>query len=416
MTLNKKILIRLGILVIAVVLLGGCIQKPKPTTTTTTTTLSPTTTISPKTRNLSQVKVAYLYQSVTDGVPPERSAEDIADILDDTETDFVFRGFWKRFQPDETYTQLAQTIRAIKDKSPDLIFCGAVPAQRVWIKDRNLITGEVIEYPETWRMALDPAKWNITDVSKEELQCEIIRRRGMVGDCSEFDPSEVYAYFPDITNEEFQELFLSWIKKQIDCGADAIWIDMLFKQAGILRSYACPEHPAVKESFEAASKMVDEIHQYGDSKRKYIYVGTWSGFQDYPYDLPDIDFVTIWRPKPDEIKAMEIDETRWDITISQIRNKLGDTPIFAFLDWGTNDGSPTGVFSQMLEPEEQREFLKTVDNFSSSREVIFVYPIHGGFMGPNAKTLSFGKYKTYDSLAPEFQTYETIKELAQDKE
>ena len=114
-------------------------------------------------------------------------------------------------------------------------------------------------------------------------------------------------------------------------------------------------------SFKAASKMVTEIKDYGESKGKHIYVGTWAGFQNYPYPLPCIDFVTIWRPTPDEIMAMETDETGWDKDISQIRSMLGDIPIFAFIDWGTNDESPTGVFSQKLEPEEQREFLKTVD-------------------------------------------------------
>lgn len=36
-------------------------------------------------------------------------------------------------------------------------------------------------------------------------------------------------------------------------------------------------------------------------------------------------------------------------------------------------------------------------------------------MGSNAGILSYGKFKVYDSLAPEFETYETIKELAQSK-
>jgi len=36
-------------------------------------------------------------------------------------------------------------------------------------------------------------------------------------------------------------------------------------------------------------------------------------------------------------------------------------------------------------------------------------------MEQDAKILSFGKLKTYDALAPEFQTYETIKKLAKSK-
>ena len=70
-----------------------------------------------------------------------------------------------------------------------------------------------------------------------------------------------------------------------------------------------------------------------------------------------------------------------------------------------------GVYSQELSKEEQREFLKIADEFFSRKGIIFVYPVHGGFMGQDAKILSFGKLKTYDSLAPEFETYETIKSL-----
>ena len=36
-------------------------------------------------------------------------------------------------------------------------------------------------------------------------------------------------------------------------------------------------------------------------------------------------------------------------------------------------------------------------------------------MGPDAKILSYGKSRCYDSLAPEFQTYETMVELAKNK-
>jgi len=68
-----------------------------------------------------------------------------------------------------------------------------------------------------------------------------------------------------------------------------------------------------------------------------------------------------------------------------------------------------------LTKEEQEEFLRKSDDFFSRRNVIFVFPVHGGFMGQDAKILSFGKSRVYDSFAPEFETYETIKELARDK-
>ena len=62
---------------------------------------------------------------------------------------------------------------------------------------------------------------------------------------------------PDITNPQFQELLLSWAERPIDAGVDAIWIDILFKQAVMLyRLTGSFEHPAVKESYQAAYKIV----------------------------------------------------------------------------------------------------------------------------------------------------------------
>ena len=117
------------------------------------------------------------------------------------------------------------------------------------------------------------------------------------------------------------------------------------------------------------------------------------------------------------ISKKKLDEPRWKNKIAKVRSKLGDIPIFAFIDWGGKADSPTGVFSQTLTSEQQRDFLRNVDGFCSSNGITFVYPIHGGFMGSKTeiKKFSFGKYTIYDSLAPEFQTYETIKKLAQSK-
>jgi len=88
------------------------------------------------------------------------------------------------------------------------------------------------------------------------------------------------------------------------------------------------------------------------------------------------------------------------------------------------------VFSQYLNSSQQRKFLAYLDNFLRENRVLFSYPVFGLYMGPweenEAKILSwrevcwvnvFGEercgFPVYDSLAPEFQTYETIRELAQ---
>ncbi|MCW3133430.1 MAG: hypothetical protein N2V78_03780, partial [Methanophagales archaeon] len=87
------------------------------------------------------------------------------------------------------------------------------------------------------------------------------------------------------------------------------------------------------------------------------------------------------------------------------------------IDYGGSGRTQLYVFSQELSKEEAREFLGKADEFFSKKGIIFIYPVHGGDMGRKelVKKLSYGKFNWYDSLSPEFQTYETIKELAQSK-
>jgi len=107
-----------------------------------------------------------------------------------------------------------------------------------------------------------------------------------------------------------------------------------------------------------------------------------------------------------------LDEGRWNEIVIKVKRRLPKAEILAMIDWAGTTHTPLGVFSQELSKEEQREFLKIADEFFSKKGIIFVYPVHGCFMGQDAKILSFGKLKTYDSLAPEFHTYEVIKKLA----
>ena len=387
-------------------------------------------------RNISHVRVAVLYERIGDGEWINRSVEDEIEIFRETNAEFIFRAFW-RWNPcpekcedlseeqrekcqvgGYSYEHLEKTISKIKTELPDIIICGAVPAQiihrrGVW----NPKTGEIIKYPETWQLALNPEKWGI-NVSKKEFQCMFAKTHFWIPqdlDCEEYTPEIASAYFPDITNEKFQELLLSWAERQVDAGADAIWIDMLFRQVTMLyRLTKDFEHPAVRESYSAINKIVDKIHEYGKRKGKYVHVGSWATPVKFPYPPPQLDFVTV-TPSGKEIRELELNEEKWNEYLSLIRERFGEVPVFAFIDWAGTTKTPLGQFSQNLSKEEQREFLKKADEFFSKKGIIFVYPVHGGFMGHDAKILSFGKSKVYDSLAPEFETYETIKELAQGK-
>ena len=389
-----------------------------------------------KVKNFSQIKVAVLYERIGDGKWINRSVEDEIKIFKETNTDFILRAFWRwascpeKFDdlPEKlrekfklkgySYSHLEKTISKIKKEIPGIIICGAIPAQIIQRKVVwNPQTKEIIRYPETWNLALDPSKWKI-DMSKEELQCRFAKTHFWVPqdlNCRDYNPDTASAYFPDITNKKFQELLLSWAKRQIDAGVDAVWIDMLFRQVIMLyRITRDFNHPAVKESYESAWKIVKKIHQYGEKKGKDILVGSWPTAIYFPYPLPGLDFVTL-SPSRREVREMKLDGKEWDKRLKLIRKKFGNIPIFAFIDWAGSTKTPLGEFSQVLTKEEQKEFLRKSDEFFSQRNVIFAFPVHGGFMGHDAKVLSFGKSRVYDSFAPEFKTYKTIKNLAQSK-
>ncbi len=410
---------------------------------------------------LSQVKVASLYENITDGVFINRNTDKTIKILKETSTDLIFRGFWKWApvvnSPDNIpselfelahnnslnqkqaseflrktghyYQELERLISAIKKDTPNTIFVGAIPAQNLGRIEYDPITDRRYKTEETWEMALEPQKWEITKngtpVTKMQFQNWFYGIHPYGEKIEEYDSKTVSAYFPDITNLDFQELLLSWAIKQIDSGADAIWIDMLYHQAVRLEQITGNvEHPAVKESIEAASKIVNEIHKYGESKGKYIYVGGWGGpfvlaevldASVFPHIAANLDFVTV-SVSSSEVIDKKLDIARWEKEIPIIKKIYGDVPVFAFIDWSF-DQSQLVVFSQELSKEEQKEALKTFDESFAQVDVNFIYPVHGGYMGMGDITtkLSFSEFRIYDSLAPEFDTYETIKELANKK-
>ena len=372
-----------------------------------------------KMQNTSQIKVAILYERITDGLyhPSKiRTYEDLVKILKETSPDLVFRIWWRWtptpeslpsntpiYQAGHTYQQLEETLRKLKRDFPEIkCWFGAIPTQRINFKERDPITGKIYSQKETWQMALDPQKWGI-NFSKERLQ-ELTQEKGGTGK---------YGYFPDVTNREFQKLYLSWAKRQIDAGVNGLFLDMLFAQPRFLaRITKSPNHKSVKESLEAIDYLIKEIRDYGKKKGEYIYLCSFVTFTDLPDYTPDLDFVLV-SPTIEEVRNLTLDEKRWDDIVSKIKERLPDAKILAMIDWAGTTNTPLGVFSQELSKEEQREFLRKADEFFSKKGIIFVYPVHGGFMGQDAKILSFGKLKTYDALAPEFDTYATIKKLAQ---
>jgi len=79
---------------------------------------------------------------------------------------------------------------------------------------------------KAWEMALNPEKWGI-NVSRKDFQCYWVKRWGDVGKNEQCQSEKelkkrMRKFSPDLTNPEFQKIFLERIYRQIDAGADAM--------------------------------------------------------------------------------------------------------------------------------------------------------------------------------------------------
>ncbi len=401
-------------------------------------------------KRLSHVKTAVLYERFSD-VRPKRTLEEQTQVINATQPGLIFRAWfmWGDFvntceegkdaqscyNKRKSFEHLENATLSIKGALPNTIIVGGLTIARIANTSYDPVTRQFITYPETWDMALDPAKWGITTCNnkqikakwgvlcpKIEYQCRFAKGapNWYEGDCINYTPGDVEGYFPDITNPKFQEFFQHLAQRSIDAGADAIWVDLFWHQARKLADMTGNENDlSVIETLESLNKTIKDIHDYGVSKGKYVYVGSWFSTKtppSYKKYVSDLDFLTINLGSPEEILSMNMNETYWANMINASKEIFPNTPIFVFLDWGWGAKlSPLGAFSQKLTSDKQNQFLRIADTFFSKKGIIFVYPLHGGGFGQNPVIRAYGKYNLYDALAPEFQTYETIKELAQKK-
>jgi len=351
---------------------------------------------------ITDIQTPIVYERLWDN-RPKRIIEEHIEIIKDLNVDMIFRANW-RFNPmplncfsiDESLYQICidsgysrdqqtQIISEIKLNKPGIIIIGAVPAQKINKTEINELTGETI--PDTYYMALDPAKWGITSPTKEELQSQMTKTVAAGG------------YFPDITNTDFQELFFSWVQEQLMTGVTGIWIDLLYTQAQIMYGYTQDmNHPAVIDSFNAATDIANHVHALG------LFVGTWDSpssnlAKNYGI-IPQLDFVT-GTPSVTEIQNMTMNIDSWTLRINNVREAFGDIPYFIFIDWA-GPGSQTIAFSHL--GDKQSLFLQTINDFCNNNGLKFIFPVHGGNLAPG----------WYDAKAQ--GTYDAIKSIIQGTE
>lgn len=381
--------------------------------------------------NLSNVKVAMVYESIADRMQHDigRNISTLIDFLNATKTDLIFRGWFQQRTVDNctqsppaqvelcknasySYEYLNNATAAIKEALPNIIIIGAIPSQEIQNNTYNPETHQFVVYPETWNMSFDPTKFGI-DRSKEQFQCSYAKGRTWLNEsfnCTNYNPATMTYFFPDITDSNFQSLLLSWAKKQIDSGADGIWFDMLTSHATEILKLVNYDinHPAVIAAYSAESRMIEEVHNY----KQGAYASTWSTTATlYPFPAFPADFYTI-APTKAEVLAQAFNQTALNMTLELINEKRGDVPVIAFTDWSDTPDTQLGVLSQNMSVENQSAYIRAADAFYMNNSVVFAYPLHGGYLGTGAPVKAFGTWPYYDAFAPEFNTYRTIKQLA----
>ena len=369
--------------------------------------------------NIPPIKVAIMYQNLHS---PPHYLEGAMRILDELQPDIIWysrmiTGFppvpnessayyiaKKAGLSDEKAEIFAKwvrenkyTLEAIREEveSTNALYCPCILVQNLRVDfNYDPLTFEPIPREKLESMALDFSKWGLP-YNRSATQRFVKKLAGIPeGAC-----------FPDVTNKDYQEYLFRKVMALKKIGVKCVRLDMLFTQASI--AYALTKdynHPAVKEAYYAACSFVKRL------KKEGLIVGTWAHWVIFPYNMScPVDFVTKTVGKG-EVLRVKINEDLWKKIVKTIRGKTNAT-IFMVFDFGPFDDAPLALFSQKLSEEQQEKFLEEMYNVCKKLGCVPVFPVHGGSMGRHPEKLAYGRYRFYDALAPEFDTYDKIREL-----
>ncbi len=216
----------------------------------------------------------------------------------------------------------------------------------------------------------------------------------------------------DLSSPEFINYTLKKARALKSVGVKAVWYDLYFQLPWKLAKFYGFDHPMIKDLYKGGCEIINRTKEMG------LIVGTWVSPLRFPYkEVPKLDFVTE-TPMSYEVLNLKPDYNRWDEIAELVKEKCPNCTLIIMFDFaGWSDDLPLAVFSQKLTPEQQCEFLKELDNLARYIEdnygikTTVAYPVHGYGLGKNPKKLAWGKYDVYDATAPEFDTYECIKNL-----
>lgn len=382
------------------------------------------------------------YQRLNDAVNLEgdaqRSVEEVVQILKELNADFVMQGVF-RYHPcvdtcsrwsqwnflskkekcereQYAYDLMANAVDAVQAET-NAIICGGTPMEFFWAEqwDSELEFNKWLSRDDVWEHALDPSSFGLS-VSKEDFQAWFWER--FTGEVVSDPKKEMDFYLCDPTQSDVQNMLADMLDAQYNCGVEAFWWDMLLLPVASLLFYGVPvEHSAIEEVYRACRQIAKDTRK----KVRHIAWSYWQLEDSYGlfsrYGAPPLDICVVM-VSADEVKNVAMNEERWNYIQETIRNMYGDTTIFARIDYG-GGRSPLYVFAEELSVAEANSFLEGAENFLHERGVRLILPVHGGNPCDPAQIaqnecpkLAYSKYNWYDSLAPEFDTYNTIKSIA----
>jgi len=380
------------------------------------------------------------YRRLNDAVglpaPARRSLDDVVRIINELHADFIMHGVHRhRPRPntcDEipseserkrcretgaSYKLMREAVNFVRRKTKAKIG-GGTNFQYFWAE--NLAQeGEYWSWlgrDETWELALDPRDHGIP-ISKEKLHKLFARRLGL----KVKDPKkELDFYIPDPTKDEVQEIYRNILEAQVDCcRIDAFHWDMIFIPVTTLLRLGVPvTHQGLKEIYHGCLNLIDWTRR---KVRWYIQWGFHKLEQQFKLfsklGAPSID-IAMTTISVEEIRRRQINRERWRNVKEIIHRIYGDVEHFARIDYGFGT-TPLYVFAEELSPLEQRKFLIEADEALRKMNVLLILPVHGGnpcderqIRKGRCPRRAYGRYNWYDSLAPEFFTYDAIKTIA----
>jgi len=379
------------------------------------------------------------YQRLNDAVNLEgdaqRSVEEVAEILKELNADFVMQGVtrykpcvdtcsrWDSLKKQEkckkqqyAYDLMAEAVDIVKSETGAMIG-GATCIEFFWAEqwDSEIEFNKWLTRDDTWELALDPSSFGLS-VTKEEFHMWYYKYK--TGEDITDPKNELSYYIFDPTLSDVQNIYADILEAQINCGIDFFWWDILLYPVIALLDFGVPpEHTAIQEVYKGCKK----IASFTKKKVKHL---AW-GFSRLEsecglfskYGAVSLDYC-LSMISGKEVKNMKMNDDEWDAIQQHIHNIYGDVPHFARLDFASGR-TPMYIFAEELTVEEANKFLTIAEDFFQKRGILFILPVHGGnpcdptqIAQGKCPNLAYGQYNWYDSLAPEFDTYETIKSIA----